>query len=467
MFRCILPIIFALITSMLLLFRWPISFGFLGICWLIWVGFLNPTRLMLIVGVLLVFQPFLGFFRIPYLGQFDEFLLLLSLLCVFSRSLIDRRRMINTPVNLWVVLLLMVGFLSSIVNRFVPLSIALGGALLFCKGFLFFYIFANVPLQTRDINSITKTFLIVGLITAIYGILGAIAPSLFLSPLGIVNQSSYFTMPALQSFLGHPGAFAALMAILGAFTFSRYWITGQKKFLLLNIFFVICMILSFRRTSVTGYFLSVLIVIFAKGMVRPAISINRKLIICGVIALFISFSGVFYKMYHNLHQSYFLMGETPRSLLLQTGVKIATEHFPLGAGFGTYGSGINRSFYSPLFYKYRLFTTWGLSEEKDDFTNDAFWPHVMGETGVMGFILYLIILWILISTTTRMIKTVSNMEWKAFALGTFMMLLVSIMESTKATFYEGTLWTYLYFGGAGICINWITTNSATCEKKAN
>lgn len=418
------------------------------------LGISRPQLFMIIVGALLILQPLLAILHIPYLQQFDEFLLLMSLVIIFLRKLIAKEAITRTPIDWIFFSLLAIGVISSAIHHIVPISVALGGLLLFCKGFIFFYVFANIPMRAQDLNILMKTFLILGIAVAMYGILGAIAPGLFLLPLGITMKNSYFSIPALQSFLGHPGAFAAFMAVLGAFTFSQYWITGEKRFLLLNVFFVVCMILSFRRTSVAGYFLAVLIVVFAKGMPKPAVSVNRVLIIGIVFILLISFSGLLIKMYHNLYEGYFLMGETPRSLLLKTGVKIAAEHFPLGTGFGTYGGGINRSFYSPLFYKYRLFTTWGFSEGKDIFTNDTFWPHILAETGVMGFILYLAILWILIILLRRTIKSTNNLRWEAFVLGTFMMLLISVVESTKATFYEGTLWTYLYFGGTGICMNW-------------
>ena len=210
------------------------------------------------------------------------------------------------------------------------------------------------------------------------------------------------------------------------------------------------MILSFRRTSVMGYFLATLIVIFWKGLPKSSAAIHRNMMIAIIIVMGVAFSGSLGKMYTNLYQGYFTRGETPRSMLMKTGVQIAKDYFPLGTGFGTYASGINRSFYSPLFYKYRLFTVWGLSEDKDDFINDTFWPHVVAEVGVFGFLLYLAILFSLIRIPIQALKTPGDIEWKTFVLGVLMMFIISIVESTKATFYEGTVWAYFYFGGIGL-----------------
>ena len=446
---CFIVIPLAFLMSILFLLYGSLAFGVIGIFCLIGLGLGNQSLCLILVGVLLVIQPLLGFLKLPFLGYFDEFLLLIALVVFLFRKFLDRKPLIRTPIDMCFGGLLVIGMISSIIHQIVPWSVTLGGALLFCKGFLFFYIFSNVTMRQKDIDSMMRIFVALGLAVAGYGILGAFFPGIFLPPLGIPSRQSYF-IPSLQSFLGHPGAFAAFMAILASFTFARYWITGQKKALFLNIFFVICMILSFRRTSVMGYFLATLIVIFWKGLPKSSAAIHRNMMIAIIIVMGVAFSGSLGKMYTNLYQGYFTRGETPRSMLMKTGVQIAKDYFPLGTGFGTYASGINRSFYSPLFYKYRLFTVWGLSEDKDDFINDTFWPHVVAEVGVFGFLLYLAILFSLIRIPIQALKTPGDIEWKTFVLGVLMMFIISIVESTKATFYEGTVWAYFYFGGIGL-----------------
>lgn len=457
MMRYIIVLLISIILSILSLYYFPLAFVFLGFILFAWLAFRKSVLLLLVVGVLLVFQPLLGFLPLPFIGQIDEFLLLFSFLWIFLRNIIKRNRFVRTPIDFFVIGLFLLGIISSLIHRIVPISIALGGALLFFKGFMFFYIFVNTPMEEKDIVLFFKTFLFIGIVIAVYSLLGAFYPEIFLMPLGITNHASYFSMPALQSFLGHPGAFSAFMAILSAFTFAHYWVTGNRKTLFLNMFFVSCMILSFRRTSFAGYLLAVLLAIVATRKKMAILNSHRKTIVFVSLLFFVLFAGTLSKMYTNLYYGYFTGAETPRSLLLKTGTQIAQDYFPLGSGFGTFAGGINRSYYSPLFYKYGLFTVWGLSEEKGDFANDTFWPHVLAETGVFGFLLYVLALLLLLRYALQSINSTmyGNNTAKVFVLGVFMLLILSFVESTKATVYEVTIWAYFYFGAVGIMMSYI------------
>ena len=47
--------------------------------------------------------------------------------------------------------------------------------------------------------------------------------------------------------------------------------------------------------------------------------------------------------------------DVARNILTSKSMEIAKDYFPLGTGFGTYGSYISGVYYSSLYYKYDLY----------------------------------------------------------------------------------------------------------------
>ena len=69
---------------------------------------------------------------------------------------------------------------------------------------------------------------------------------------------------------------------------------------------------------------------------------------------------------------------------------IAMEHFPGGSGAGTFGSMPSRDMaYSPLYYRFGIFAMYRGGPGDGKFLMDAWWPHIMAETGFIGCIFYL------------------------------------------------------------------------------
>ncbi|MCA9406035.1 MAG: hypothetical protein KC684_05820, partial [Candidatus Omnitrophica bacterium] len=52
-----------------------------------------------------------------------------------------------------------------------------------------------------------------------------------------------------------------------------------------------------------------------------------------------------------------------------------------------------------------------------------------------------------------------------FAIVTLMMLILSLVESSKATFYEMSLWTFFYFGSLAILQSWLSRDRLEKQTK--
>lgn len=88
-----------------------------------------------------------------------------------------------------------------------------------------------------------------------------------------------------------------------------------------------------------------------------------------------------------------LISETgPRGVLLRTATDIARDYFPLGSGFGSFGSHISRVSYSNIYYIYGLSNIYGFTQWSPRFITDSQWAMIIGETGITGFIIYILIL---------------------------------------------------------------------------
>ena len=84
-----------------------------------------------------------------------------------------------------------------------------------------------------------------------------------------------------------------------------------------------------------------------------------------------------------------------RTYMYLTSIKVFEDYFPLGPGFGTFGSDSAAKYYSPLNYHYDLNNIWGLNPEdytsSASFYSDTFYP-LLAQFGVVGLVLFFLFL---------------------------------------------------------------------------
>ncbi|MCH5342472.1 MAG: hypothetical protein J1E64_00425 [Acetatifactor sp.] len=158
--------------------------------------------------------------------------------------------------------------------------------------------------------------------------------------------------------------------------------------------------------------------------------IKRKYIIPVVaIAGFIVFM-----VFRRRFATYLTWGMTSARLALyMVGVLILRDKFPLGSGFGTFGSFLSGKFYSNIYYMYGISTVDGLGPDKYNYISDAYWPWIYGQLGILGFLGYVILIVNLIKKQFGRLKEYDHII--AFILLWIYALLASTME---AYFTNGT-----------------------------
>lgn len=106
---------------------------------------------------------------------------------------------------------------------------------------------------------------------------------------------------------------------------------------------------------------------------------------------------------------------------------IFKDYVPFGSGLGTFATNAAAEYYSPLYYKYKMNTIWGLDPDNPMFLADAFYP-TLAEFGIVGLVFFFIF-W------KRRLKTVLKLPDDRYYKVGLMCILALALESTADTSY--------------------------------
>lgn len=135
---------------------------------------------------------------------------------------------------------------------------------------------------------------------------------------------------------------------------------------------------------------------------------------------------------------------SPRRMFIDYAVVDANQHFPLGSGFGTYGSAEAAKNYSPLYYEYGFANRWGMTPHDGKFLHDTYWPTVLGQFGWIGAALYITVLVRIFLTFNY---TPLNSNRRAFLYAMFIQYIVHAVGSSILQSSAG----FLGFITLGLC----------------
>ena len=86
-------------------------------------------------------------------------------------------------------------------------------------------------------------------------------------------------------------------------------------------------------------------------------------------------------------------------------------------------------YYSDVYYKYGLSNIWGLSPQKTSFITDGYWPMVLGQFGVLGVIIVVILLIQILKDVQESFKT-QQMNFYICKIISFTYLMISSVGSS-------------------------------------
>ena len=328
------------------------------------------------------------------------------------------------------------GLLSAVVHG-VPLTVTVLGLWLGLKLWIMVVVTLLLPWMQRDVLRLYTVLTRVGMFLAAVGFVdylthGAISNALHTSnyEVGLV-----FRGEAAHSIFPVPGEYSLFMSLLFAITFARFATTRNKADLAYALLFAGSVMLSLRLKG----FLSIGAVITIIALIQ-AIANNRgslTILLAGVLLL-IGIYSVEGNVIAKQFSTYTSSETSVRARLYKVGSQIASDDFPLGAGLGRFGGSTSRLYYSPIYSQYDLSSIYGLSRTFPIFIDDTSWPSVMGETGYIGFVIYLVGIIVLVLAVIRKFgKATIEMKWVPLAA----LCVITVLLVTSIG--QGTLFDWL------------------------
>ena len=126
---------------------------------------------------------------------------------------------------------------------------------------------------------------------------------------------------------------------------------------------------------------------------------------------------------------FFRSSTAARGVLLRYGITTGTTYFPVGAGFGSYGTFAARQYWSPLYNTYSFSNYYGLSRQFGDFLTDDYWPAIIGEFGFFGTLLMATIIVAIFRVVIRSTKSNSISRFSAL-FGLIALYTASLVSSS-------------------------------------
>ncbi len=315
-------------------------------------------------------------------------------------------------VGKYILIYIIVGLIGSIVYRYqLLLTCALPGMFLCMKFWLAIYtsqhVFKKIKIEEyahriyRHIFFIT--YFLVGLVI-IDGVCDCFPGSI------------RYGLKSFQLFYSH----TTVLASNAAFLLSILLMIHQKK-RSYGCMIALCglMCVTLRSKAFGAVLLFVLLYVLIVGMKKP---LKLKLLLMFVPLVIIAGWEMIYFYYLGP-----LQAESARAQLLIKSISVANDHFPFGAGFGTYGTYQSAEHYSPLYFMYNLDEIQGLTPTDSGYICDSFWPAILAESGWIGLLVYIIAI--------IMIYVRIQKYWRsnrAYYIAGIYILAYELIESTSA-----------------------------------
>lgn len=407
---------------------------FLGLLIVLLVIYLlrNKQNLWLIIFLVLLFQKALQristgtiYRGITYLDEIAE----VVMFCYIVRMAVEgklhfssRERNISTCYIIYILFCII-----SSINDYSDIHVKVLDCFV-CMKFMIFYIgaltLAKYNRITREkvysrLNRACKSISVVLLILVIHDL---VLPAFFEK-----FDFRYFTY-SLQLCFQHPTYLAAVcLTCMAVLILNMKYDKSNLKYI---VFLSIITCLTFRTKAIAA-----VLIIWAIYFIYVRFQLPmKKLMLIGV---------AFVALYLGLGQfkTYFTEGESIpiRLKMMKDGITIAQQHFPIGAGFGTFGTTVAYEMKSPFYYEFGYMS--GYYENQP--VGDVFWPGIFAEAGWIGTFFFAICIVIMALDSLDRMKEDKFAGWCMIAI-----LAYAIVASTAETafFNPATGFMFIIYG---------------------
>lgn len=344
----------------------------------------GTTLFMLMCLFVLFFQNSLQVF-FPLLNYFDEFLSLAFFALYILQTLSTQKAILSDLVLIFLSFVcILIGFVGNYLSKgqssfFFQVSdvVSIFRFILLYIGLKNYYSLNYFKINYRAV------FKIIIPILKVYVLL--------LFTLSIVNifkniNMSYDVRYGIRSFafvFGTPGLVINQMTYALIF-FTCYKINSSK--LNVNIFIGLTLIIIAATLRARAFILIIVYVgLYFFSLILKSKHYKLKILIGSLV---VTISGFSQFEYYFLNGSYI----TPRERFVTGAGILMKEYWPFGSGFGTFGSSAAAQNYSNIYYQLGFSSLRGLSPDNQLFLNDNYFPMIFGQLGILGGMIFVIIL---------------------------------------------------------------------------
>jgi hypothetical protein len=281
----------------------------------------------------------------------------------------------------------------------VPLRVSAEGGYLALKGVAFGFAVAQLDWTVDDAKRVARTAAWVLVFILGCCAVNLVAPGAWTSRVLVASLNGGYRL-GIQSLVGpfiHPGSLGQVAALAAIAVFAYRQTHGaSSRTTALGLAAATAAALSFRRKAVTGMLMGCLVMALRRRPGRTVVVLALTVPLVVVLSWSQIAAVVDYTRSEYLGQD---RTQVARTVLYSTSQQVAREYFPLGAGFGRYGTHTAIAHYSPLYWQLGFDHVYGLEPGggvNGDFASDTFWPGVLGEAGLFGIVAYvggLVALW--------------------------------------------------------------------------
>lgn len=364
---------------------------------------------LIFLFVILLFQPIIVFyFKNVFTSYIDEVacIIMLLILILKFKSLINylNNNSIQKKMIFAFALFLIVGILSSLINRKQTLVNSLLDMFI-CSKFLVAYLFIKVYYVKCDVFSskMFKKFIYLTVLIFFISFVADVFLNIF------PRYDVRYGLGSIQLFTGHP--FNLSLVCISLILILTSYKTKTSKLCIIASLIILASTLRTASLCFCGVYLITRLFKFLNLK-------NPGFILSSLIFFFAIIVG-----YQQIMTYYSVGNGSVRNIMLNDALKIASENFPFGLGFGTFGSTIAIQTNSPIYTLYNYYSLWLFN----NFATDSFLALSLGQFGYIGTFL---ILYVMLSLFFAAI-TNKNKEALVGLVPFIIYILISILSFTS------------------------------------
>ena len=431
---------------------WPLAAGLLLAAGLVVVLALVAPRTtagLTVLAVLFV-RPLEHLVNLDVVGYLDESLIALCAVTLPLRRLLTRTPLRTLPGQWWFAAFAVCGVLGALALH-VPFGIFLLGAFVTLKGPLFAWSVAQLEWTPRHLTVAVRLGTALILFCVVAAMVNLAAPGPWEAVL-VDDKNAAEARGVLPSLVGpftHPIDLGQFMAL--AFVAVAAWraTVGRSALSLALLLATALGALATARRTAAGSVAAAWLWLQGK---RRSTAVLFALLACLPVAIVV-LAAPLSEVVTTTYVDYFGNGHPEaRTVLTVDSFSVAASHFPLGAGFGRFGSAVAATNYSPEYVARGYPYIWGLGRTKEDgrFLTDTEWPALIGEAGFFGALAFALGLVALYRAGLRLWRADARPVVRWAGLTSAGWVVACVVQSVATVTFTGPPAFGLLFGLAGM-----------------